>query len=71
MAVLPDQRLIRLESGDLVSYDRLVLASGGQFYVPMESEDNPGIYNFKLPSAAEELICTTSLIQVHWSLLYW
>jgi NADPH-dependent 2,4-dienoyl-CoA reductase/sulfur reductase-like enzyme len=71
VAVQPDHRLIHLESVDLVFYDRLVLASGGQLYVPMESEDNPGIYNFKSPSAAEELIYATSLIRVHWSVLYW
>ena len=55
-AVLPDQRVIRLASRELLPYDRLVLASGARLYAPLKGEDKPGIYNFKSLSAAEELM---------------
>jgi len=55
-AILPGQRAIRLAGGELVSYDRLVLASGARLYAPLQGEDKPGIYNFKSLSAAEELM---------------
>lgn len=55
-AVLPDRHTISLDSGEKVSYDRLVLSSGARLYAPLSGEDKAGIYNFKSLSAAEELL---------------
>jgi len=55
-SVLPEQRAIRLAGGELLSYDRLVIASGARLYAPLKGEYKPGIYNFKSLSAAEELM---------------
>jgi NAD(P)H-nitrite reductase large subunit len=54
--VLPKQHSIRLENGERLEYDRLVIASGGRLYAPVEGSDRPGIYNFKSLSAADELL---------------
>jgi nitrite reductase (NADH) large subunit len=47
---------LRLESGELLAYDRLVIATGGRLYAPLEGADRPGVYNFKSLTAAEELL---------------
>jgi NAD(P)H-nitrite reductase large subunit len=54
--VEPEEKCIRLADGDLVDYDRLVIASGGRLYAPVEGSDKPGIYNFKSLSTAESLL---------------
>ncbi len=52
----PEGRDLRLAGGEIVPWDRLVLASGASLYAPLEGQDKPGIYNFKSLSAAEELM---------------
>jgi NAD(P)H-nitrite reductase large subunit len=56
VAVQPESHTVRLEGGETLSYDRLVIASGGRLYAPLEGADKPGIYNFKSLSAATELV---------------
>jgi NAD(P)H-nitrite reductase large subunit len=55
-AVQPETRTIQLKDGSKLGYDRLVLATGGSLYAPLEGADLPGIYNFKSLSAAEALV---------------
>ena len=50
------KREVRLADGDTLSYDRLVIASGGRLYAARLEEFRPGVYNFKSLSAAEELL---------------
>lgn len=52
----PAAHRLRLEGGEVLAYDRLVIASGGRLYAPLEGADKPGVYNFKSLSAAEELL---------------
>jgi nitrite reductase (NADH) large subunit len=54
--VQPDAHTIQLKDGSKLDYDRLVLATGGSLYAPLEGADLPGIYNFKSLSAAEALV---------------
>lgn len=56
VAVLPEERTIRLASGETLSYDRLVIATGSRLYAPVPGAEKPGVYNFKSLSAAEELV---------------
>jgi len=55
-AVNPSEKTVRLSNGETHLYDRLVLATGGRLYAPLEGETKPGVYNFKSLSAAEELM---------------
>jgi NADPH-dependent 2,4-dienoyl-CoA reductase/sulfur reductase-like enzyme len=55
-AVQPDAHAIHLKDGSKLDYDRLVLATGGSLYAPLEGANLPGIYNFKSLSAAEALV---------------
>ena len=52
----PEGHQIRLADGELINYDRLLIASGARLYAPVEGADLPGIYNFKSLSAAENLV---------------
>jgi NAD(P)H-nitrite reductase large subunit len=54
--ITPDEHLVQLDQGAALAYDRLVLATGGRLYAPVEGSDKPGIYNFKSLSAANELL---------------
>ncbi len=54
--VMPEAHTVRLESGETLDYDKLVIATGGRLYAPVEGSDKPGIYNFKSLSAAEDLL---------------
>lgn len=54
--LFPTDRAVGLENGERLSYDRLVIASGGRLYAPLEGADKPGVYNFKSLTAAEELL---------------
>ena len=56
VAVMPEKHAIRLEGGETLDYDRLVIATGGRLYAPVDGSDKPGIYNFKSLTAAEELL---------------
>jgi NAD(P)H-nitrite reductase large subunit len=55
-AVMPGEQTVSLADGETLAFDRLVIATGGRLYAPIEGADKPGIYNFKSLSAAEELI---------------
>jgi NADPH-dependent 2,4-dienoyl-CoA reductase/sulfur reductase-like enzyme len=55
-SVQPDAHTIQLNDGGDLTYDRLVVATGGSLYAPLEGADLPGIYNFKSLSAAEALV---------------
>ncbi|MCX8067303.1 MAG: FAD-dependent oxidoreductase [Anaerolineae bacterium] len=54
--VEPEAHQVRLANGETLSYDKLVIASGGRLYAPVEGSDKPGVYNFKSLSAAERLM---------------
>ncbi|MBN2126178.1 MAG: NAD(P)/FAD-dependent oxidoreductase [Deltaproteobacteria bacterium] len=54
--VLPDRRILRLDSGETLDYDRLVVATGSSLYAPVAGMDAAGVCNFKSLSAAEALI---------------
>ena len=54
--VAPQDHTLRLEDGETIGYDKLVIATGGRLYAPLEGADKPGVYNFKSLSAAEELL---------------
>ena len=55
-AIEPEAHRIRLTNGEMLSYDRLLIASGARLYAPLAGADLPGIYNFKSLSAAEKLV---------------
>lgn len=55
-AVYPKKKQVELGDGKKLGYDRLVIATGGRLYAPVEGADIPGIYNFKSLAAAEELL---------------
>ncbi len=52
----PEAHEVRLTDGEVVAYDRLVIATGGRLYAAGLEEHKPGVYNFKSLSAAEALI---------------
>jgi nitrite reductase (NADH) large subunit len=52
----PDGHRLGLKDGARLDYDRLVIATGGRLYAPLQGVDLPGIYNFKSLSAAEALV---------------
>jgi NAD(P)H-nitrite reductase large subunit len=62
VAVEPEQHTVLLAGGatlthgEPLSYDRLVIASGGRLYAADMEEFRPGVYNFKSLTAAEELL---------------
>jgi NAD(P)H-nitrite reductase large subunit len=56
VAIDPVARTAALHSGGSLTYDRLVIATGGRLYAPVEGEEKPGVYNFKSLTAAEELL---------------
>jgi len=56
VAVEPEKRTVRLNGGESLSYDKLVIASGGRLYAARLEEFKPGVYNFKSLTAAEELL---------------
>lgn len=55
-AIDPDAHTVRLASGQVLSYDRLVIAAGARLYAPVEGSEREGVYNFKSLSAAEALV---------------
>ena len=55
-AVLPEQKAVQLADGETLSYDKLVIATGGRLYTPIEGADKAGVYNFKSLTGAEELL---------------
>ena len=55
-AIEPGAHRVQLTSGETLSYDRLLIATGAHLYAPLAGADLPGIYNFKSLSAAEKLV---------------
>jgi NAD(P)H-nitrite reductase large subunit len=68
-AVAPEAHKIHLADGEDLDYDKLVIATGGRLYAPLEGVDKPGIYNFKSLSAAEELLARIRGRQAHSALI--
>jgi len=56
ISVEAEAHLVRLVSGGTISYDKLLIASGGRLYAAKLDEFKPGVYNFKSLTAAEELL---------------
>lgn len=56
VSVALGEHLVRLATGEKLTYDKLVIASGGRLYAPVEGSDKPGVRNFKSLSAAEQLL---------------
>jgi nitrite reductase (NADH) large subunit len=56
VAMLPEDHTVRLADGEMISYDKAVIATGSRLYAPVEGAELPGIYNFKSLSAAEALV---------------
>lgn len=56
IGVEPEAHRVHLADGTTLPYDKLVVATGGRLYAPMEGSDRPGVYNFKSLSAAEALM---------------
>ncbi len=56
VGVNTDGRTVRLQGGEAIAYDKLVIASGGRLYAARLEEFKPGVYNFKSLTAAEELL---------------
>jgi nitrite reductase (NADH) large subunit len=55
-AIEPDSHRIRLDDGEVIYYDQLLIATGARLYAPLAGAELPGIYNFKSLSAAENLV---------------
>ncbi len=56
VAIDPQAHHVELKGGAIMTYDRLVIATGGRLYTPVEGDEKPGIYNFKSLTAATELL---------------
>jgi len=55
-ALLPERHAIRLDNGNTLDYDRLIIATGSRLHASIPGADLPGVYNFKSLSAAEDLV---------------
>jgi NAD(P)H-nitrite reductase large subunit len=45
--ILPQEKWLKTESGDVVGFDRLVIATGTKLYAPVKGSDKEGIFDFK------------------------
>ncbi len=54
--VQPNQHRLLLDNGEALSYDQLVIASGGRLYTPVTGSDKEGIHNFKSLQAGQKLL---------------
>ena len=54
--VQPQKNLVKLDEGETINYDQLVIAAGGRLYAPIDGSDKKGIHNFKSLLAGEELL---------------
>jgi NADPH-dependent 2,4-dienoyl-CoA reductase/sulfur reductase-like enzyme len=68
-AIEPEAHRVRLVSGELLPYDRLLICSGARLYAPIAGSDMAGIYNFKSLSAAENLVSKVRAGQAHSALI--
>jgi NADPH-dependent 2,4-dienoyl-CoA reductase/sulfur reductase-like enzyme len=55
-SVDPLARKISMPDGEQIGFDKLVIATGGRLYAPLDGASLPGVYNFKSLLAAENLI---------------
>ena len=55
-ALQPDSNSLLLKDGQILDYDRLVIATGSRLFAPIPGADMPGVYNFKSLSAAESIV---------------
>jgi len=55
-SLAPRARELSFADGSVLSYDRLVIATGGGLHTPIAGHDLPGVYNFKSLSAAQQLV---------------
>ena len=55
-AVRPAPKEVVLDDGNILGYDRLVIASGSSLYAPLKGHDLPGVYDFKSLRAAHALV---------------
>jgi len=51
-----ENQMVHLANGDMIPYDKLMLASGGRLYAARLEEFKLGVYNFKSLTAADELL---------------
>lgn len=55
-AIQPNAHRVELQDGQVLDYDRLVIATGSRLYAPVTGADMPGVHNFKSLSAAEQIV---------------
>ncbi len=55
-AVIPAEKTVKLADGSMISYDRLVLASGSRLLASLDGENRPGVYNLKSLGAVDEFM---------------
>ena len=68
-SVDPAAHRLRLENGESLAYDRLVIATGSRLYAPLPGADLPGVYNFKSLSAAEALVGRVKSGEAHTAII--
>ena len=52
----PSAREVHLDDGGVLSWDKLLIATGSRLHAPLPGGDLAGVYNFKSLSAAEALV---------------
>jgi nitrite reductase (NADH) large subunit len=68
-SVDPAAHHLRLENGESLAYDSLVIATGSRLYAPLPGADLPGVYNFKSLSAAEALVGRVKRGEAHTAII--
>jgi NAD(P)H-nitrite reductase large subunit len=56
VAIEPEAHQVHAKDGDILNYDRLVIASGSRLFAPLKGSELSGVYNFKSLSAAKDLV---------------
>jgi NAD(P)H-nitrite reductase large subunit len=56
ISIEPEAHRVRLDNGEILDYNQLLVATGARLYAPLPNADLPGVYNFKSLSAAENLV---------------
>jgi NAD(P)H-nitrite reductase large subunit len=68
-SLAPRARELILGDGSVLSYERLVIASGSALYAAVPGHDLQGVYNFKSLSAAEKLVAGVRADQIRRALI--
>jgi NAD(P)H-nitrite reductase large subunit len=55
-AIQTDLHHVVQKDGQILGYDRLVIATGSRLYAPVDGSEMPGVHNFKSLSAAEAIV---------------